>query len=210
MHRNSSLARPGLLQRNYEISKSLLIFYSLQKLTHLRHLDFGGGYGVLVRLMRDLGLDFYWKDPYCENLFAKHFEHLDSTKKYSSIAFFEVLEHVPDPLVFFKELFTNFKFEYLIFTTELHQGKPPPISWRYYSFHTGQHISFFSAKTLGHIAQEFGYVVTSYKNTHIISKFKISPLKMFFSFSKLRHLLFPLIKLNIKSKLDSDYERITS
>jgi hypothetical protein len=33
--------------------------------------DIGGGYGLLTRLMRDRGFDFYWKDPHCENIFAK-------------------------------------------------------------------------------------------------------------------------------------------
>src|SRR5215469_1999896 len=38
-----------------------------------KFLDYGAGYGLLVRLMRDRGFDFYWHDLHCENLFAKHF-----------------------------------------------------------------------------------------------------------------------------------------
>jgi hypothetical protein len=34
-----------------------------------KFVDYGGGHGVLVRLMRDRGFDFYWRDPHCENLF---------------------------------------------------------------------------------------------------------------------------------------------
>lgn len=33
--------------------------------------DWGGGYGLFTRLMRDNGYDFYWHDTYCQNLFAK-------------------------------------------------------------------------------------------------------------------------------------------
>ena len=36
--------------------------------------DYGGGYGLLVRLMRNSGFDFYRYDPYCANFFAKGFE----------------------------------------------------------------------------------------------------------------------------------------
>ena len=39
-----------------------------------KFLDYGGGYGVFVRLMRDVGFDFYWQDKHTENLFAKEFE----------------------------------------------------------------------------------------------------------------------------------------
>ena len=38
-----------------------------------RFIDYGAGYGILVRLMRDRGFDFYWHDRYCNNLFATHF-----------------------------------------------------------------------------------------------------------------------------------------
>jgi hypothetical protein len=38
-------------------------------------LDVAGGYGMLTRLMRDFGFDFYWDDKYCANLFARGFEY---------------------------------------------------------------------------------------------------------------------------------------
>ena len=38
-----------------------------------KFIDYGAGYGLLVRLMRDLGFDFYWYDKYCDNIFTKHF-----------------------------------------------------------------------------------------------------------------------------------------
>ena len=39
-----------------------------------KFIDYGGGYGIFVRLMRDQGFDFYRHDPLCENLFADGFE----------------------------------------------------------------------------------------------------------------------------------------
>lgn len=37
-------------------------------------LDFGAGYGLLVRRLRDLGLDYRYYDRHCANLFAQGFE----------------------------------------------------------------------------------------------------------------------------------------
>jgi len=37
-------------------------------------IDFGSGYGLLVRMMRDRGFRFHSYDPYCKNLFAEGFE----------------------------------------------------------------------------------------------------------------------------------------
>jgi len=60
----------GLLARNLDLSKTtkaiLLFLFDKKKL----FLDYGAGYGVFVRLMRDFGFDFYWMDKYSDNLFA--------------------------------------------------------------------------------------------------------------------------------------------
>jgi hypothetical protein len=37
-------------------------------------LDYGAGFGMFVRLMRDNGFNFLWFDKYCKNLFARGFE----------------------------------------------------------------------------------------------------------------------------------------
>jgi hypothetical protein len=54
----------GIMQRNLYLSKItafiLLLFFDCRK----KFLDYAGGYGVFVRLMRDYGFDFYWYDKY--------------------------------------------------------------------------------------------------------------------------------------------------
>jgi len=52
--------------------KSLTIRFSLFD-RNAGFLDFAGGYGTFIRLMRDIGFDFYRLDPHAENLFAKGF-----------------------------------------------------------------------------------------------------------------------------------------
>jgi len=64
-------------------------------------LDYGGGYGMFVRLMRDKGFDFYRYDPICENLFAQGFD-AQTDKEYSLLTAWEVLEHLVNPLRFQK------------------------------------------------------------------------------------------------------------
>ena len=63
----------GLISRNIYLSRltSLLIFFFFDKTGCF--LDFAGGYGIFTRLMRDIGFDFLWQDPFTTNLFAKGF-----------------------------------------------------------------------------------------------------------------------------------------
>ncbi len=56
-------------------------------------IDWGGGYGVFTRLMRDNGYDYYWRDPHCQNLFAKQFI-ADEVTRYELLTAFEVFEHL--------------------------------------------------------------------------------------------------------------------
>lgn len=70
----------GCLQRNIYISKLLTIIILLFFNKDGKFLDYAGGYGILVRLMRDYGFDFYWYDKYAENIFAKGFEHKENIR----------------------------------------------------------------------------------------------------------------------------------
>ncbi len=38
-------------------------------------LDWGGGYGIFCRMMRDLGYNWLWYDKYSDNLVARGFEY---------------------------------------------------------------------------------------------------------------------------------------
>lgn len=68
----------GYLQRNIHLAQKITILLSLFFDKNGKFLDYAGGYGVFVRLMRDIGFDFYWDDKYTPNLFAKGFEHKDN------------------------------------------------------------------------------------------------------------------------------------
>src|SRR5262245_34997398 len=79
----------GLLRRNiYNRERLEPILYLLYK-KDSKFLDIGGGYGLLARLMRDIGFDFYTFDEHCINIFAKTFEP-EKESKFEALVAFEV------------------------------------------------------------------------------------------------------------------------
>lgn len=105
--------------------------------------------------MRDAGFDFSWTDKYAPNLLARGFEADGSD--YSIAVAFEVLEHLINPLDFLKEAKKTFGFQVCFFSaTCFDERNLPDLDWWYWAFETGQHVSFFSERTLHFIAHELG------------------------------------------------------
>lgn len=165
----------GLVSRNISISKKLasILFFLFGK--DGKYLDMAGGYGMLTRLMRDIGFDFYWSDAYCQNLLAKGFESATTSPPFDAITAFEVLEHVYNPLEFIQDCLDRSQTSTMIFSTELFAGKPPaPSEWYYYVPEAGQHISFYQTRTLHFIANRLSLRLYSYGSFHILTNKKIS------------------------------------
>lgn len=122
-----------------------------------KFLDFAGGYGLFVRLMRDRGFNFYRADKYCENIFAQNFDIKDikSNGKFEVVTAFEVFEHLDNPIRDIKKMLSYS--DTLVFTTELQPKKDikDAKDWWYFTPETGQHIAFYAEKTLKYIAKKF-------------------------------------------------------
>jgi len=156
----------GLLGRNLFFSDFILCaFWSKRETTFL---DFAGGYGVLVRMMRDFGFWFYWHDPFCQNLFAKKFER-DPRKKVRVVTAFEVLEHAPFPKRLFDDLLNTGAKDILISTT-LFEGEYPDPDWWYLAPSHGQHIGFFNRDSIYYLAQTYGMNFVTFRGLHWFSK----------------------------------------
>ncbi|MEM1171066.1 MAG: glycosyltransferase [Cyanobacteria bacterium P01_H01_bin.35] len=138
-----------------------------------KFLDFGGGYGLFSRLMRDIKYKFYWQDKYCKNLFAQNLKATPN-QKYELVTVFEVLEHLVNPIAEIKEIL-NYSSNILFSTEILPTNNPKPDQWWYYALNEGQHISIYTVKSLQIIAQKFHLnLYTNYSSLHLLTEKKIS------------------------------------
>jgi len=195
----------GIMLRNISLSKitAAILFFLFDK--NAKYLDFGGGYGIFTRLMRDIGFDFYWQDPYTQNLTARGFEYNENVKNIKAITCFEAFEHFVEPI---KEIESMLRIsKNILFSTALLPDIIPPINqWSYYGFEHGQHISFYSFKSLELIARKYKLNLYSTKNIHLFTEQRFHPL----IFKKLVKLAgrdrFIFVKKMMKSKTFSDQQ----
>lgn len=143
-----------------------------------KFIDYGGGYGVLVRTLRDAGFDYYRLDKYCENIFAKNFDISDVTiaEKFEVLTAFEVFEHLEDPLQEVEQMLSYS--DNILFSTELVPENKVinPETWWYVAPETGQHIAFYTKESLQQLADHFSLNLYSNGSTlHLFTRKKISP-----------------------------------
>ena len=161
-------ADTGIVMRNRGIASWLTNLCQTVDAGRGPYCDFGGGTGLLVRMMRDRGFDFRWHDPNADNVFARGFEHAHEAPPCAMASAFEVLEHTTDPLGSIRSWLHAAKTGTLVFTTELYSGDPPD-DWWYYGEAEGQHIAFFRADTLQTIASILGLQFFSNGGIHVLT-----------------------------------------
>jgi len=161
----------GLASRNEHLRNVVAGIISRHFNINAMYLDYAGGYGLFTRLMRDNGFDYYHFDPYCKNIFSEYFELADSGKdsNFELVTASEVFEHLPDPVPAIREML-RFS-DNLFFTTELQPEKLTTIDdWTYFIPETGQHVSFYTEKSLAYIAHQFGrHFYTNGVNLHMFT-----------------------------------------
>lgn len=194
-----SAADTGLVLRNTMVARDLTpVLGSL--FGDGPYVDWAGGYGMLVRLMRDAGFDFYWNDPYADNLLARGFEwHGDRSEAVTAI---EVLEHVPDPVEFVAESLAGAAADTIIFSQELHSGPDP--DWWYLTPATGQHISFYTERTLRTLGQRLGLTLHTSPRLHMLTRRDL-PAGRFAKLIRLSRLTAPLYARRRTSLMHPDH-----
>jgi len=196
----------GLVYRNNMMAnitgKLLFNYFDHQA----KFLDYGGGYGLFTRLMRDQGFDFYWFDKFCQNIFARGFElqKIDQGNL-EIITAFELFEHLTNPLEALKEIIDLCP--NILFSTELlPEDNPTPDKWWYYTPHEGQHISIYTRKSLEILASKYNLqLYTDGKALHLLTRKENLPQNLFAELAK-NNLLSP----NKESLLSRDFNQVVS
>lgn len=196
-----NISDTGYMQRNLDLSAKLTILLSLYFDQKSTYLDYAGGYGVFVRLMRDIGFDFRWDDKYTSNLFVRGFEY--DGEPIETITTFESFEHFVNPLEEIEKMLSISK--NIIFSTGLLPDPiPKPEAWWYYGLDHGQHISFYSEKTFQYIAKKYNLNYLHLNDLHLLTEKKISSSALkILKFSKFG--LYKLFARQLKSKTWDDY-----
>ena len=205
----------GYVTRNIvyaEIVSSIIKrFFNRKK----RFLDYGGGYGMFTRLMRDKGFNYFRQDIYCKNLFAEFFDIEDITEnrneKFEVLTTFEVFEHLVNPI---EEIEKMFAFsDSIMFSTAL-QPKTDFKSiedWWYFLPYSGQHVSLYSKDSLIALSKKFNCnLYTNNKDLHLLTKkrFIINPVFIIYYSYKIRDKMLGKNFLNQKSLIKKDFEYI--
>jgi len=164
----------GLVSRNLYLRDNIPTIIDKCFPLAKKMVDYGGGYGMFVRMMRDKGYTFFRQDIYCENLFSKHFDISENPGvRMDIVTAFEVFEHLTSPLV---EIEKMLKYaENIIFSTVLVPKNVPDFKdWWYITPQTGQHIAFYSIESLEFVAKKYHLnFYTNGQNLHFFSKSKI-------------------------------------
>lgn len=164
----------GAVYRSLTCQAVIVAIAKSLRLKEGRFLDYGGGAGLLCRLLRDAGLDAYTYDKYAEPVYARAFsvspESL-SNCSFSLIAAIEVLEHSAEPSTEIGRLF-SMRPQILFATTVPYRGEGS--EWWYIGAKYGQHVFFYSSKALKMLADRYGYQYFGLEDFHVFSRVRLS------------------------------------
>ena len=126
----------------------------------LRHLDYGGGRGLLSELLREKGWQSESYDPFVDRSVP-----LPDLGQFDLVTAYEVFEHVPDVRRLVADLASLLKPDgVVLFSTLLSDGNVSQwhsLTWWYAAPRNG-HISLFSARSLAALGAIEGFAVGSF------------------------------------------------
>jgi Methyltransferase domain len=112
-------------------------------------LDFGGGDGLLTRVLRDSGVDCRWQDPYCSPVYMVGPSH-DTVPRFDLVVMSEVALHLTEPAATFGSLLD--RADRVLFTAVV-PPSPIPADWWYLMPTTGQHVAFYPNDSVAALAR---------------------------------------------------------
>lgn len=147
----------GSVDRCLILADFVEVLIRFQKWSKLRFLDWGGGYGLLARIMRDRGLDFGSHDMYTRPLFVEQSE-ISESDTFELVTMSEVALHLTDPVPVFKKIMESTNT--LVFTAVIAPIMIPN-DWWYLMPDTGQHVAIYHKETLEALANQLEVRITS-------------------------------------------------
>jgi hypothetical protein len=192
----------GILRRNARNARMVLRVLAMLGRLKGRVVDCAGGYGLLVRMLRDAGVQAFWRDAYCDNLVARGFEADDTPA--DLITAFEVFEHFVHPADEVEKLFAQAP-AVLVSTDLMPQPTPAPGTWWYYAPEHGQHIGFFRPATLLYLARRYHrHLLSDGRQFHLYTTEPIPPWRWKLARHTLR-LALPLARLQLRTLVWDDH-----
>lgn len=146
----------GQLIRSINNAAFLSTLISYLRLEDKLVVDYGCGSGLFTRLLRDNGLNAWGLDSYSAPRLALGFQKT-SLEDAEIINLCEVAEHFENPAKSFDELFAN-QPELLIMQTGIFETIDP--DWFYLALDHGQHIFFYSHKSIEYLARRHNMAAT--------------------------------------------------
>ena len=152
-------------------------------------------------------MNFFYFDRYPRNVFAHGFEaHPSDKTNWECVSAFEVAEHLPNPREDFGELF-RLSPRYVVFSTLLYKGEAP--DWWYFT-DNGQHIAFYTRRSLEEIGQQHGYrLATNGRDLHMFSK-NIVRDRLLEACRKNRQTLSGRYRKKFGSRMEADFADVAS
>lgn len=195
----------GIMARNLMNVKVVLATLLAMRDLGMRVVDFAGGYGILTRLLRDIGVDAAWSDQYSSNLLARGFEHAGEPARL--VTAFEAFEHFVEPAAELDKMLALAP-NVLLSTQIVPEPPPVPGQWWYYGSEHGQHIGFFAVRTLQELAARRGrYFISDGRFYHLMTERRMSA-TLWHCCLRLRRLSGFLAARVLESKTIEDHVRI--
>jgi hypothetical protein len=195
-----------MLRNQYNTRLVLATLYLLGELNGTV-VDYAGGYGILVRMLRDVGVNALWSDRYSKNLLASGFEYTGGSAQL--VTSFEAFEHFVHPKEELEALLSVAP-NVLISTLIIPSPTPEHDEWWYYGPEHGQHIGFFRVQTLRKLASLCNkQLITDGRSYHLFTDHNLS----LFRWRLVRKAIEKMPDLLIRglpSKVWSDHEHISS
>jgi SAM-dependent methyltransferase len=160
---------PDYIEARPRSNAAALISIFGDRIHSIKHLDYGGGNGLLTRILREANWQSTSYDPFVDREVT-----VGQLGKFDLITAFEVFEHVPDVQKLMSTLCSLLSDNGLVLFTTLLSDKyisaNRRLNWWYASPRNG-HISLFSKSSLTILAQNHGFKFGSFSDVfHVFYK----------------------------------------